>query len=96
MANSGETAYATVDDTAVPVTQILAGSYGQISVINEGAAPGFYSLDGGVAGSWERLPASGSVTLTPAGRIRLTGTNPVQIKRVTGGTNLSGVYVIAK
>lgn len=86
---SGETAKATTDDTAVEVIAAQSkGSqpYRHCRIVNEGAVAGFYSIDGGT--TWERLPASSY--LTDDGVYIMN--KALQIKRVAGGSDLSGVY----
>jgi hypothetical protein len=88
MKTSGATAKATTADTAVEL--ISATTTGRpftwLSIINEGSVAGFFSIDGGT--TWARLPAGPSAVSIPVGVKSLA----VQIKRVAGGTNLSGVW----
>ena len=87
---SGVSAKATVADAAV---EVLAADdtmvFRHIRIVNEGGAPGFYSIDGGT--TWERLPAGGVLTDDDV----LIRNKAVQVKRVAGGANLSGVYAAA-
>lgn len=92
--SSGETALATVSDTAVDAIT-AGGRFNRVRIVNEGSVSGFYSTDGGT--TWQRLPAASILTddelgfpVAPAGI-----TLGVKIKRVAGGPNLSGVYVSA-
>lgn len=90
---SGTTLLTTASDAAVAVPNILPGNYQQISVINTGAAPGFFAADGGANdSSWVYVPASGSVTIT--GNLLVTA-GGIKIKRIAGGTNMTGVQVVA-
>ena len=85
---SGLTAIATTSNTAVEViaAQANAGPYRHCRIVNGGAIAGFYSIDGGT--TWERLPAS--TALTDDGVYIMN--KAVQIKRIAGGTDLSGVF----
>lgn len=89
--SSGTTAVATTDDTAV--TALAADTsqayLNEMVIINEGSAPGFFSIDGGTV--WARLPA-GPSSVRIQQRQAYQG---VKVKRVSGGTNLSGIYVWA-
>ena len=87
--SSGETALATTSDTAV--TAIAADTtqnyLNELVIINEGTTPGFFSIDGGT--TWARIPA-GPSSVRIATRQIYSG---VKIKRVAGGSNLSGIWV---
>jgi photosystem II stability/assembly factor-like uncharacterized protein len=91
LVSSGETAIATTSDTAVTA---LAADTSQaylteVFIINEGTTPGFFSIDGGT--TWARLPAGPSSVRIALRQIY----QGVKVKRVAGGSNLSGVYVWA-
>lgn len=93
MIPSGSTGTVTVGNAAVIVialTGIVSGLK-NIHVTNEGTAPGFLSVNGGV--DWIRI-AGGTATqpflLTLYG-IQFSGS--VQIKRVAGGTDMSGIWI---
>lgn len=88
---SGTAAISTTDDN--PVTLIantgkLIASV--VNVINEGAIPGFVSVDGG--NSWARMPATSTRTFNvqhlPFGPV-------VKAKRVSGGANMTDLYADA-
>ncbi len=89
--SSGTTAKATTSDTVVTLIAASGDAhpamYENLDVINEGAAPGFVSVDGG--SNWMRLPANGTLEKR---RIKIDRRIAVTIKRIAGGTNLSGVY----
>lgn len=93
MLSSGTTAVSTSSDTAVTA---IASSTNMLSccvvIVNEGAAPGFWSLDNV---TWQRLPAGPTSVTHPIGNLpRVNG--GVYVKRVSGGSDLSGVYVWAE
>jgi hypothetical protein len=79
---------ATSGDAAVDVFPAGTKLDGEVNLINEGAAPGFVTLDGGT--SWCRVPA-GPCSRTFSIR-HLSGTANVKIKRVASGTDMSAVY----
>jgi hypothetical protein len=84
---SGTVAKATTGDD--PVELIAAQPNDvlhHVRIINEGAAPGFYSIDGG--NTWERLPAQASISDDDV----IVSNTPIMIKRVSGGTDLSGIF----
>jgi len=85
---SGTTAKATTADTAVEViaTQGPARTFRHARLINEGAVAGFWSADGG--STWSRLPAATVITDDDI-YIR---DKAVQVKRVAGGSDLSGIW----
>jgi hypothetical protein len=89
MKTSGSTAVSTTSDTAV-VAIAAPSNVNDIDtsliILNEGGVVGFFSIDNGI--TWARLPAGG---------ISLDFINlnqGVQVKRVAGGTNLSGIWVM--
>lgn len=89
-ASSGDTPTGTSGDA--PVTLIDARAdrvFHTVRIVNEGAAGGFYSVNGGA--TWDRLPAE-CVVEDPRVRIENTA---IQVKRTAGGTDLSGVYASA-
>jgi hypothetical protein len=90
--SSGETAIATTDDNAVAVSLLdkagnaITTSVGctRLFIINEGANPGFYSVN---SGPWCRLPAASSVTIDQP----IPGPT-LRVKRVSGGGDLASVF----
>lgn len=94
MVSSGTTAVATSGTgvtTAISSTT-LAGrrSFRNLRIVNEGAAPGFYAVDGGT--TWLRLSAASAATAPFIDVKRdLQKITDVQVKR-DGGTDLSGIY----
>jgi hypothetical protein len=89
--SSGTTAIVTETDAAVTAVAASAtNTYHHVRIINESSAAGFYSLDGGT--TWNRLPA-GPVSIKDDD-LKIVN-KAIQIKRVPGGTDLSGVYVSA-
>ena len=89
-ASSGDTPTGTDGDTPVTLLDAHADRvFHTVRIVNEGAAAGFYSLDGGA--SWDRLPAE-CVVEDPRVRIENTA---IQVKRTAGGADLSGVYASA-
>jgi hypothetical protein len=93
MPSSGIIPVGTSGDAAV--TAIAADPtaiWRNVIITNTGAAAGFFSLDGGL--SWHYLPAQ--INNIPGGVFlnnQVIVNCPIQIKRVPGGTDLSGVYV---
>jgi len=85
--SSGTTAIATSGDTAVDAIADGLVMERQLVLINEGSVAGFWSIDGGT--TWSRLPANCAMKLDRNGA-PFTG---VKVKRVAGGSDLSGVYV---
>jgi hypothetical protein len=88
--NSGTTAIATTDDSAIAVLDTGSVMVSRVYVINEGAAPGFVSIDNGE--SWLRIPASGSRTIDISHSPRAV---VVKVKRVASGANLGGIWANA-
>jgi len=87
MLTSGTTPVSTTSDTAVNLVTVTgAPIMGVIGIINTGSAGGFFSLDGGT--TWGYIPAIGSVA--PGEPVRITGS--IMVKRIPGGSNMSGVY----
>lgn len=83
MNSSGTSAVTTSGDavvTLITVTQM----YNRLVIDNEGAAAGFFSVDGGT--TWGRITASTKTVWT--GR----SNKNVLIKRVPSGTDMSAVY----
>ena len=88
--SSGTTAIETTSDAEVTILPDGVFPIGRLAVIrlaiiNEGAAAGFYRIGDG---PWCRLPATSALTLEAAHIF----SQAVQIKRVAGGANLTGVY----
>jgi hypothetical protein len=98
MITSGETAVSTSGDTSVALlTFPAAGSttserHGELNIINEGAAAGFFSIDGEV--TWARLPAASAVRVDLSKK-PIAGGTVVKVKRIASGTNLATVYAWA-
>lgn len=85
-ASSGTAAGATTDNTAVTLISADASQdYHHVRVINEGSTNGFFSPDDGT--TWHRLPAFTVIKMD-----LLISNSAIQIKRVSGGDNLSDVY----
>lgn len=89
MITSGLTAQTTASDAAVVVLTVPTGygNFDSVTVINEGTIVGFFSIDNG--NTWARLPASASLTIDRAPVLGL------QVKRVAGGSNLTGIWGFA-
>jgi len=89
MHSSRQSAVSTSGDDAVV---LMSSAYvSQITILNEGTAPGFFSIDGG--SNWCRIPA-GPVSITIGGRNERQQRDPltIHVKRVAGGTDMSGLY----
>lgn len=83
--STGVTAISTTDNNAVAVftvPSVLSSSVIGVRVVNTTANAGFFSLDGGT--TWRYLPASTTVTIQS-----ITGVNAIQIKRITGGSDIT-------
>jgi len=81
-----------VTTTDAAVTAIIADAVNNIYHVkfaNEGAVAGWYSIDGGT--TWGRLPSESMFILDGV----LVANEAIQVKRIAGGSNLSGVYVEA-
>lgn len=87
MISSGVTATATSGDTAVTLFDCAGTAVFRVTVVNEGGVAGFFSIDGGT--TWARLPATSSVTVPIPEKPRSI---ICKVKRIAGGSNLSGVY----
>lgn len=86
---SGETAVSTSSDTAVQLIAATRNMLANLTVINEGGAAGFISIDGGTTFPY-RLPAGpSSRSIQFSNAIRNLG---IYVKRVSGGADLSGIY----
>ncbi len=84
---SGVTAKATTANAAIEVIAATnAKIFRHVRIVNEGAVAGFFSIDGGT--NWERLPASAVVTDDGI----FIKNMAIQIKRISGGSDLSGVF----
>jgi hypothetical protein len=86
--SSGVTAGTTTDDTAVEI--IAADStrdFRFFRIINDGSVAGFYSIDSGT--TWDYLPANCIIEDSEV----LIQNKSIQVKRIAGGSDLSGVYV---
>lgn len=91
MQSSGTAGISTTDDTAVTLIANTNGETAyQVTVTNSGAAPGFFSIDGGV--TWFYIMATSVRTLNLNRVIRSV---VVQAKRVPGGTNMTGLFADA-
>lgn len=88
LVTSGETPKSSSSDTAVPLIAALQdGVFMEHVVIdNEGAVAGFFSIDGGT--TWARLPASTVVVLDGV----WIASTAIQVKRVSGGSDITDVY----
>ena len=93
MPSNGITPVGTHGDA--PATALAADPtsvWHNLIITNTGASAGFFSIDGGA--TWHYLPAQ--VNSVPGGVFLNNQTivhQSIQIKRVAGGTDLSGVYV---
>lgn len=81
---------ATTDDTAVALLAASTEMIRNIAIINEGAAAGFFSDDGGT--TWSRLP-TGTIQLEFLAAPQ--NCPAITVKRIAGGSNLSDVYAFA-
>ena len=89
-ASSGTTPLATDGDTVLTVLAADANAvYHHVRIVNEGAAAGFYSIDGGT--TWNRLPVQ---SVVEDHGVKIVN-QAVQVKRVSGSSNLNGVYASA-
>ena len=90
--SSGTAAVATTNDDAVDLLANASGDFlHEITIVNTGEAPGFGTIDGGA--TWHYLPAgpsSRTFDIRHAPRKAV-----VKVKRVPGGTNMTGVYADA-
>jgi hypothetical protein len=97
MLSSGVTAQATSGDSAVTVIAASQTILRYVTFINEGAAAGFGSVDGG--NTWVRIPAAAAATSPVSVTINLSNQSKknagIQIKRVASGSDMSAVYVFA-
>jgi len=84
---SGTTAISSSGDTAVVVFSNVTQSVKSLNFINTGTVAGFFSLDGGT--TWAYLPASTTATVQSPTLYGAT----VEVERISGGTNVSGIYV---
>ena len=83
--SSGETAVSTNSNTPVTLIALAADELTTaITIINEGAVAGFFSLDGGT--TWARLPAESTVTIPHE------TSKSIMVKRTTDGSDLADVY----
>jgi len=90
MLSSGTTAIATTDNSAVTLLAASETLHNHLTIINEGGVAGFFSIDGGT--TWFRLPAGpSSISMDD---VHLFD-QAVTVKRITDGSNLSGVYAFA-
>jgi len=89
MLTSGETALASTSDIVVPTIDLrpTGAICSHVRIVNEGSAPGFYRYD---KGPWCRLPES-SILSDDNVDVKQT----IEVKRVAGGANLTGVFVQA-
>lgn len=85
--SSGTTAKATTDDNPVELVPANAShTYYHCRIFNSGTVPGFFSLDGGT--TWHYLPAACSLRHDSV----KVANQAVQIKRIVGGSNVTGVF----
>lgn len=77
---------------AIPASALANGTWFNVIIVNTGAPPGFFSLDGGA--SWSYLTAQ--VSNVPGGvflnNVRTGLGNELLIQRIPGGTDLAGIY----
>jgi len=86
-AGSGLTAKTTTDDS--PTTVIAADAahaYRHFRIFNSGSTAGFYSFNGGT--TWHYLPAACSLHHDGVA----IANQAIQVKRIAGGDDLSGVF----
>ncbi len=90
---SGTTAISTSSDAEVTALALEpGGDVTQVTIINEGSVAGFFQVNAdGATGEWCRLPA-GPSAVTNTYNEPLSGIS-IKVKRVAGGSNLSGIYV---
>ena len=84
--SSGETPKTTVLNDAI--TLIVASTtqlYTVVRIVNTGAVAGFYSYDGGT--TWHYLPANSAIEDDV-----IIANAAIQVKRITDGSNLTGLY----
>ncbi len=88
--SSGEVAVSTSDDFPNTLVTVVDAppKFTHVVIINEGANPGFFSVDGGVV--WSRIPGEFVQFLD---NVRQMGN--IMIKRPAGGPDMSGVYAYA-
>jgi len=88
--SSGVTALATTTDSAVEaIAADAVNVLHHVKLVNEGAVAGHFSIDGGT--TWGRLPSDSMFVLDG---VKIANA-AIQVKRVAGGANLSGVFVEA-
>lgn len=91
MISSGQTAITTSTDAPVAALVVPAATQARsVCVINNGTVDGFFSLDGGT--NYHFLPNKTSFTVS----FDYFYVGTITVKRITGGSNLSGIYVSAK
>jgi hypothetical protein len=88
--SSGTAPLATDGDAVLTVLAANANAvYHHVRIVNEGAAAGFYSIDGGA--TWNRLPVQ---SVVEDHGVKIVN-QAVQVKRVAGASNTTGVYASA-
>lgn len=97
MISSGTSALSTGSDSAVTAIAASDARIHRVTFVNEGTVAGFGSPDAGI--TWVRIPAAAAAT-SPVGvtvdfREVPKKNSGILIKRVSGGSNMSGVYVYA-
>lgn len=92
MLTSGETAKATNGDAAVSLIANEGGAVVRsVTVINESAVGGFFTVDGG--NTWPRLPANSAPTVDLSESPKAVN---VQVKREPGAADLTKVWAWAE
>lgn len=86
---SGTTAKSTASDAAITLVTVPSDQKPtRLTITNEGDAPGFFAVDGGLAdASWERIEARLKMV-----DLQRSITGNVVFKRVAGGSNCTGLY----
>ncbi len=86
--SSGITAKITKTDEPIEVIAAQPGGIVAVTIYNEGIASGFFSIDAG--STWHRLSGGNSIS-----KDNINTKLAIQVKRIAGGTNLSGIYASA-
>lgn len=89
MITTGDTAIEATTDAPVVAISMPSNGYfrnmKELYIVNDGAGDGFVSIDGV---TWIRIPAQSSRQFRG-----LRCTDDIRIKRVAGGTDMTGVYI---
>lgn len=86
---SGTTPISTTGATPVTLLSAAPGYSLRVTIINEGAVPGFVSLDGGT--TWRRMPA----TASGASRSFAWNGKAAVMAKVLSGSEMTGLYADA-